>query len=110
MVEAIKQIEKTQTMCRILACAPSNSASDLLCEKILEHVDERKVYRMYASSWDAKRIPDKLKVSIKSLFIFRHLLTELKCFSLSGLLHSLSVGLTVHHLYYLSLAVVCRGV
>ncbi|CAL8367026.1 unnamed protein product [Lota lota] len=60
VVEAIKQIEKTQTSCHILACAPSNSASDLLCKKILEHVDERKVFRMYASSWDQKRVPAEL--------------------------------------------------
>uniref|UniRef100_A0A8D0A321 RNA helicase n=1 Tax=Sander lucioperca TaxID=283035 RepID=A0A8D0A321_SANLU len=43
LVEAIKQIEKTQASCHILACAPSNSAADLLCNKILEHVDEHKV-------------------------------------------------------------------
>ncbi|XP_044207553.1 putative helicase mov-10-B.1 isoform X1 [Thunnus albacares] len=61
LVEAIKQIEKTQTSCHILACAPSNSAADLLCEKILDHVDERKVYRMYASSQDPKCVPERLK-------------------------------------------------
>ncbi|XP_008285144.1 putative helicase mov-10-B.2 [Stegastes partitus] len=61
LVEAIKQIEKTQPSCHILACAPSNSAADLLCEKILEHVDERKVYRMYASSRDPNVVPEKLK-------------------------------------------------
>ena len=96
MVESIKQIEKTQTSCHILACAPSNSASDLLCKKILEHINERKVYRMYASSWDPKRIPEELKVSIKSLFL--HLLTELKCYFI-GLSDSLSVVLTAHHLF-----------
>uniref|UniRef100_A0A3P8S1T5 RNA helicase n=1 Tax=Amphiprion percula TaxID=161767 RepID=A0A3P8S1T5_AMPPE len=61
LVEAIKQIEKTEHSCHILACAPSNSATDLLCKKILEHVDEHKVYRMYASSWDPKMVPDELK-------------------------------------------------
>ncbi|KAM3618064.1 uncharacterized protein V6R79_014760 [Siganus canaliculatus] len=60
VVEAIKQIEKAQLSCRILACAPSNSAADLLCEKILEHVDQRHVYRMYASSRDPKCVPDSL--------------------------------------------------
>lgn len=63
LVEAIKQIEKTQASCHILACAPSNSAADLLCKKILDHVDEHKVYRMYASSRDPKYVPDELKVS-----------------------------------------------
>ncbi|KAM4738304.1 putative helicase mov-10-B.1 [Anableps anableps] len=61
LVEAIKQIEKTQTFCHILACAPSNSAADLLCSKIREHVDERKVYRVYASSRDPKLVPEHLK-------------------------------------------------
>ncbi|PWA28754.1 hypothetical protein CCH79_00014845 [Gambusia affinis] len=61
LVEAIKQIEKTQTSCHILACAPSNSAADLLCSKIREHVDEHKVYRMYASSRDPKLVPEHLK-------------------------------------------------
>ncbi|KAI3356934.1 hypothetical protein L3Q82_003576 [Scortum barcoo] len=61
LVEAIKQIEKTQTSCHILACAPSNSAADLLCRKILDHVDKCKVYRMYASSRDPKYVPEELK-------------------------------------------------
>ncbi|XP_037540408.1 putative helicase mov-10-B.2 [Nematolebias whitei] len=60
VVESIKQIEKTQASCHILACAPSNSAADLLCTQILEHVDEHKVYRMYASSRDPKLVPDRL--------------------------------------------------
>ncbi|XP_038143312.1 putative helicase mov-10-B.1 [Cyprinodon tularosa] len=61
VVEAIKQIEKTQTSCHILACAPSNSAADLLCTKIREHVDARNVYRIYASSRDPKLVPEQLK-------------------------------------------------
>nr|XP_020471905.1 putative helicase mov-10-B.1 [Monopterus albus] len=61
LVEAIKQIEKTQASCHILACAPSNSAADLLCTKILEHVDQHKVHRMYASSRDPQLVPKNLK-------------------------------------------------
>lgn len=63
LVEAIKQIEKHQTSCHILACAPSNSAADLLCKKILDHVDGHKVYRMYASSREPKFVPNELLVS-----------------------------------------------
>lgn len=69
LVEAIKQIEKSQASCNILACAPSNSAADLLCRKILEHVDEHKVHRMYASSRDPKYVPEELKVSGGCLLI-----------------------------------------
>ncbi|XP_060926857.1 putative helicase mov-10-B.2 [Limanda limanda] len=61
LVEAIKQIEKTQASCHILACAPSNSAADLLCKKILDHVDRLKVHRMYASSRDPRCVPEELK-------------------------------------------------
>lgn len=63
VVEAIKQIEKKFSSCHILACAPSNSAADLLCKKILDHVDRNKVYRMYASSRDPKYVPEEIKVS-----------------------------------------------
>ncbi|KAG7255118.1 hypothetical protein CRUP_012315 [Coryphaenoides rupestris] len=63
LVEAIKQIQRSQpASCHILACAPSNSAADLLCKKIVEHVDKRLIYRMYASSFDYKRVPAELKV------------------------------------------------
>ncbi|TKS77630.1 putative helicase mov-10-B.2 [Collichthys lucidus] len=61
LVEAIKQIEKSQPSCHILACAPSNSAADLLCKKILDHVDKCKVYRMYATSRDPEYLPEELK-------------------------------------------------
>uniref|UniRef100_A0A673BL22 RNA helicase n=1 Tax=Sphaeramia orbicularis TaxID=375764 RepID=A0A673BL22_9TELE len=67
MVEAIKQIEYTDPTCHILACAPSNSAADLLCKKILEHVDKRKVFRMYASSRDPQVVPEELKVDCSNL-------------------------------------------
>lgn len=69
MVEAIKQVEKMQPSCHILACAPSNSAADLLCDKILDHVDMRHVYRMYATSRDPKLVPDTIKVSVGHLLL-----------------------------------------
>ena len=48
----------------ILACAPENSAADLLAERLLAHVDKGKLFRMYAASrpWDF--IPQKLKVKV----------------------------------------------
>uniref|UniRef100_A0A8C2FLT9 RNA helicase n=1 Tax=Cyprinus carpio TaxID=7962 RepID=A0A8C2FLT9_CYPCA len=64
IVEAIKQVEKNIPDAYILACAPSNSAADQLCEKLItsQHVDSRKIYRLYASSRDPKYIPEVLKV------------------------------------------------
>uniref|UniRef100_A0A8C2KR19 RNA helicase n=1 Tax=Cyprinus carpio TaxID=7962 RepID=A0A8C2KR19_CYPCA len=63
IVEAIKQVEKNIPGACILACAPSNSAADQLCEKLItsQHVDARKIYRLYASSRDPKYIPKVLK-------------------------------------------------
>ncbi|XP_030225957.1 putative helicase mov-10-B.1 [Gadus morhua] len=48
LVEAIRQVEKTHASCHILACAHTNSAADLLCEKIMN--PKVKVYRLYAKS------------------------------------------------------------
>uniref|UniRef100_A0A3B4CLG4 RNA helicase n=1 Tax=Pygocentrus nattereri TaxID=42514 RepID=A0A3B4CLG4_PYGNA len=63
MVEAIKQVEKSDADVRILVCAPSNSAADQLCEKLLQHVDSYKVYRMYACSRDPELVPLDLQNS-----------------------------------------------
>ncbi|XP_023681367.1 putative helicase mov-10-B.1 isoform X2 [Paramormyrops kingsleyae] len=61
LVEAIKQVAKNKSA-HILACAPSNSAADLLCERLLgDHLERRNVYRLYASSVDPKNIPNKLQ-------------------------------------------------
>uniref|UniRef100_A0A8C1LYL6 RNA helicase n=1 Tax=Cyprinus carpio TaxID=7962 RepID=A0A8C1LYL6_CYPCA len=63
IVEAIKQVKPNIPGACILACAPSNSAADQLCEKLItsQHVDARKIYRLYASSRDPKDIPKVLK-------------------------------------------------
>ncbi|CAI5777818.1 Hypothetical predicted protein [Podarcis lilfordi] len=61
MVEAINQVLKHVEGSHVLACAPSNSASDLLCQLLLKHVDSRKIYRMNASSRDYRSIPENIK-------------------------------------------------
>ncbi|XP_065103211.1 putative helicase mov-10-B.1 [Paramisgurnus dabryanus] len=62
ILEAIKQVEKNVAGACILACAPSNSAADQLCEKLIssQHVDKAKIYRLYASSRNPKDIPEVL--------------------------------------------------
>ncbi|XP_073243084.1 putative helicase mov-10-B.1 isoform X2 [Porites lutea] len=61
LVEAIKQVHNLIDSSFILACAPENSAADLLAERLLAHVDKGKLFRMYAASrpWDF--VPQKLK-------------------------------------------------
>lgn len=61
LVEAIKQIKKTRPNCHILACAKTNSATDLLCIKILEGEGEGDVYRMYALTLNPDNVPEVLK-------------------------------------------------
>ncbi|XP_043102725.1 putative helicase mov-10-B.1 [Puntigrus tetrazona] len=63
IVEAIKQVEKNIPGACILACAPSNSAADQLCEKLItsQHVDAQKIYRVYASSRNPRDIPKVLE-------------------------------------------------
>ncbi|KAL2090820.1 hypothetical protein ACEWY4_013083 [Coilia grayii] len=60
LVEAINQIHRSDPSAHIVACAPSNSASDLLCERLLDYVDAHHIYRLYASSRDPRTIPPKL--------------------------------------------------
>ncbi|ROL44890.1 putative RNA helicase SDE3 [Anabarilius grahami] len=60
VVEAIKQVNKSEATTHILACAPSNSACDLLCERLLGYVDGHCLYRLYAPSRDPKAVPQKL--------------------------------------------------
>uniref|UniRef100_A0A674K4E4 RNA helicase n=1 Tax=Terrapene triunguis TaxID=2587831 RepID=A0A674K4E4_9SAUR len=68
MVEAIKQVrvspEGPSTGTRdshVLACAPSNSASDLLCQRLLKHLDKGSIYRINASSRDYRQVPEEIK-------------------------------------------------
>uniref|UniRef100_A0A673H768 RNA helicase n=1 Tax=Sinocyclocheilus rhinocerous TaxID=307959 RepID=A0A673H768_9TELE len=72
IVEAIKQVEKNIPDAYILACAPSNSAADQLCENLItsQHVDSRKIYRLYASSRDPKYIPENNSNLVGEMIVF----------------------------------------
>ncbi|XP_021395152.2 helicase MOV-10 [Lonchura striata] len=57
MVEAIKQVWTCFKDARILACAPSNSAADLLCQCLIKDIAPRNVYRLIASSRSYREVP-----------------------------------------------------
>uniref|UniRef100_A0A4W3IM21 RNA helicase n=1 Tax=Callorhinchus milii TaxID=7868 RepID=A0A4W3IM21_CALMI len=57
IVEAIKQVVDHIPNAHILACAPSNSATDLLCQRLLKHLDKQSLYRLNAFCREWKHIP-----------------------------------------------------
>ncbi|XP_029428141.1 helicase MOV-10 [Rhinatrema bivittatum] len=61
LVEAIKQVLTCIPTSRVLACAPSNSASDLLCQRLMKHIDKKDIYRMIALSRDFRMVPEEIK-------------------------------------------------
>ena len=61
MVEAIKQVSKLSSSCRMLACAPSNTAADLLTERLVQHISKTNIIRLHASSRSVASIPSVVK-------------------------------------------------
>ncbi|KAM4759750.1 LOW QUALITY PROTEIN: helicase MOV-10 [Cyanocitta cristata] len=57
MVEAIKQVWTCFKDARILACAPSNSATDLLCQCLMKDIAPQNIYRLIASSRSYREVP-----------------------------------------------------
>ncbi|KAG8929260.1 hypothetical protein FRC01_004607 [Tulasnella sp. 417] len=60
VVEAIRQVLRKNPNARILACAPSNSAADLIAQR-LTILGKDSVFRMNAPSRDSSRLPDDLR-------------------------------------------------
>ncbi|XP_048877491.1 putative helicase mov-10-B.1 isoform X2 [Brienomyrus brachyistius] len=60
IVEAIKQVWKLNPQACVLACAPSNSASDHLCECVRKHIDSDSMFRLYAPSRDPRSVQTAL--------------------------------------------------
>lgn len=48
---------------RILACAPSNSATDLLCQCLIKDIAPQNIYRLIASSRSYREVPADIMVS-----------------------------------------------
>ncbi|XP_062921482.1 putative helicase MOV-10 isoform X2 [Mobula hypostoma] len=61
IVEAIKQVLNCIPTAHILACAPSNSATDLLCQRIRRSVEKRHIYRLNAASRNWDSVPSDVK-------------------------------------------------
>ncbi|XP_010000545.1 PREDICTED: putative helicase MOV-10 [Chaetura pelagica] len=61
VVEAIKQVWTCFKDARILACAPSNSAADLLCQLLIKDIAPRYIYRMIASSRNYHEVPADIR-------------------------------------------------
>ncbi|KZT24151.1 hypothetical protein NEOLEDRAFT_442878 [Neolentinus lepideus HHB14362 ss-1] len=59
IVEAIRQILRHNPNARILACAPSNSAADLIASRLTMYSQDQ-LFRFYAPSRTKKDVPDKL--------------------------------------------------
>ncbi|NXF30132.1 SDE3 helicase, partial [Nyctibius bracteatus] len=57
VVEAIKQVWTCFKDTQILACAPSNSAADLLCQRLIKDIAPRYIYRLMASSRSYQEVP-----------------------------------------------------
>ncbi|NWS47758.1 SDE3 helicase, partial [Probosciger aterrimus] len=61
LVEAIKQVWTCFKDARILACAPSNSAADLLCQRLIKDIAPRHIYRLLASSRNYGEVPAEIR-------------------------------------------------
>jgi hypothetical protein len=46
---------------RVLACAPSNSAADLIAERLLQTVSPSDIFRYYAPSRDSNTVPEGIR-------------------------------------------------
>ncbi|TFK41436.1 RNA helicase [Crucibulum laeve] len=61
IIEAIRQILHTNPRARILACAPSNSAADLIASRLQDgNMTNDQLFRFYAPSRFKNQVPDSL--------------------------------------------------
>lgn len=60
IIEAIRQILVANPQARILACAPSNSAADIIAERLTD-LGKSQLFRLYAPSRSASHLPVALQ-------------------------------------------------
>ncbi|KAF5329141.1 hypothetical protein D9611_013223 [Ephemerocybe angulata] len=60
IVETIQQVLLRDPSARILACAPSNSAADILASRLAKTLPASQLFRMYAPSRSKAQVPDSL--------------------------------------------------
>ncbi|XP_032827229.1 helicase MOV-10 isoform X2 [Petromyzon marinus] len=61
LVESIRQVVKCIPGAHVLACAPSNSAADLICQLLIPEIGKNNIYRLNAYSRDWNSIPSAVK-------------------------------------------------
>lgn len=60
----LSQVVKHLPKAHILACTPSNSGADLLCQRLRVHLPSS-IYRLLAPSRDIRMVPEDIKVCKK---------------------------------------------
>lgn len=60
IVEAMRQILLHDPAARILACAPSNSAADLIADRLKDNMTPRELFRLNAPSRNKDQLPRSL--------------------------------------------------
>ncbi|KAG8853053.1 hypothetical protein FRB96_008431 [Tulasnella sp. 330] len=61
IIESMRQILHRSSTARILACAPSNSAADILAERLTSTLSRRELFRMNAASRSEDNLPLSLR-------------------------------------------------
>ena len=61
IIECIRQILVADPQAKVLACAPSNSAADLIASRLRGHLSTNELFRFYAPSRFKDQVPDELR-------------------------------------------------
>ena len=61
VIECIRQLLAEDPQAKILACAPGNSAADLIAYHLRGHLSKDELFRFYAPSRFKEQVPDELR-------------------------------------------------